>query len=224
MDPLDTLHDVARDEWADAPTTALKAARALLALTQAAWAEEGVVAAQSLRKRRADQPMLLAVTEVAMDLNPARTATALESIIFKLEDQRWSSDLAYEAARYGTLGVLSLGVGTQAVLRATTEAASPELRTSSRAIRRGLLEFAAPVALLPAETADCLLLPVIARHATRLWTTNPFARAAHAALVDGKAVLPIVHPLTELSPLSRESFRPLAFVTDIVIESTDESS
>lgn len=222
--PHEILNDIAQDEWADPVTTASKAARALLGLTGQSWAEDGVVAAQALRKRRPDQPLLLAVTEVSMDLNAARTAAALEAIIARLEDLRWSMDLAYEAARYPRLGVLSLGASTRTVLRGVTEAASPELLTSSRAIRRGLLEFITPVTLVPAETADCLLLPVIARHIGRMWTTGPFARTAHAAMANGKAVLPIIHPLAELSPLSRQAFRPAPYVTDITFEIQDPSS
>ena len=222
--PHDILNDIARDEWADPVTTATKAAQALLALTAQSWPEEGVAAAQALRKRRPDQALLLAVTEVAMDLNASRTAAALDAIITRLEDPRWSMDLAYEAARYGRLGVLSLGAGTRTVLRGVTEAASPELLTSSRAIRRGLLEFLTPVTLVAAETADCLLLPVVARHTDRLWTTAPFARIALAALANGKAVLPINHPLAELSPLSRQAFRPATYVTDIVVEGEDPTS
>lgn len=224
MKPHDILDDIAHDEWADPVTTAAKAAHALLRLTAQSWAEEGVAAAQALRKRRPDQPLLLAVTEVAMDLNAVRTAAALEALIGRLEDPRWSMDLAYEAARYPRLGVLSLGAGTRMVLRGVTEAASPELLTSSRAIRRGLLEFITPVTLVAAETADCLLLPVIARHTGRMWTTGPFARIAHAALANGKAVLPIIHPLAELSPLSRQAFRPAPYVTDIVVEPQDPTS
>ncbi|MDH5422443.1 MAG: hypothetical protein OEY55_11625, partial [Acidimicrobiia bacterium] len=68
MKPHDILNDLAREEWADPVTTAAKAANALLALTAQSWPEEGVAAAQSLRKRRPDQALLLAVTEVAMDL------------------------------------------------------------------------------------------------------------------------------------------------------------
>lgn len=218
MTPGDTLNDVARDEWADPVSAALKAARALLELTELSWADNGVAAAQALRKRRSDQALLLAVTEAAMDLNPGRAAVALQAIIGQLEDARWSMDLAYEAARFPSLGVLSLGSGTLAVLQAVTESASPELRTSSRAFRRGLLEYVAPVTLVPAETADCVLLPVVARHNQRLWTTAACGRAARAAVTDGRAVLPVAHPLSELSPLSRQAFRPAAHIIDLVIQ------
>lgn len=218
MTPGDTLNDVARDEWADPVTAAVQAARALLELTEMSWAEVGVAAAQTLRKRRSDQALLLAVTEAAMDLNPGRTAVALQEIIRRLEDPRWSMDLAYEAARFPSLGVLSLGSGTLAVVQAVTGAASPELRTSSRAFRRGLLEFVTPVTLVPAETADCVLLPVVARHNQRLWTTAACGRAARAALTDGRAVMPVAHPVCELSPLSRQVFRPAPHIIDLVIQ------
>ncbi|MBK5265809.1 MAG: hypothetical protein JJE47_00095 [Acidimicrobiia bacterium] len=218
MNPGETLNDIARDEWADPVAAATKAAKALLELTETSWAEVGVTAAQALRKRRSDQALLLAVTEAAMDLNPGRSGVALLAIIGRLEDPRWSMDLAYEAARFPSLGVLSLGSGTLAVLQAVTEAASPELRTSSRAFRRGLLEYAAPVSLVPAETADCVLLPVAARHNQRLWTTAACARAARAALTAGRAILPVAHPVSELSPLSRQVFRPAAHIIDLVIQ------
>jgi len=218
LTPVEILNDVARDEWADPVATAIKAANALLELTETSWTEVGVAAAQALRKRRSDQALLLAVTEAAMDLNPGRSARALLAIVGRLEDPRWSMDLAYEAARFPSLGVLSLGSGTLAVLQAVTEAASPELRTGSRAFRRGLLEFVAPVSLVPAETSDCVLLPVVARHNQRLWTSVTCARAARAALTAGRAILPVAHPVSELSPLSRQVFRPAANIIDLVVQ------
>ncbi len=220
MKAHERLQDVADDEWADPVDGAVAATKALLELTGPLWTSEGLPAAQDLRTRRPDNPMLLAVTEVAIESDSLRAATSLRALLDRLESRRWAMDLVYEASQYSSLGVLSLGVGTISLIEGTLNAATPELRTSSRAFRRGLLQFVAPVALKEAESAACLLLPIVARQNQRVWTTPKCAQAAQTALSNGNAVLPIGHPLTELSPLNRRAFRPASHITDMVLEAS----
>ncbi len=218
MNAHQQLQDVADDEWSDPVKGAVIATKALLELTGPLWTTDGLPAAQALRTRRPDSPMLLAVTEVAIEPDSLRAKAALGALLDRLKGRRWAMDLVYEASQYTSLGVLSLGVGTMSIIEGTLNAATPELRTSSRAFRRGLLQFVAPVSLVAPETAACLLLPVIGRQNQRIWTTPRCVKTAQAALANGNAVLPLAHPMTELSPLNRQAFRPASHIIDMVLE------
>lgn len=215
-DPLEQLADIAQDEWRRPVSGALDAVAAFLEIaTTDDWAATGVPAANDLRKRRADQALLLSVTEAALDEDRVRVRSQLEDLADGLRDQRWLLDLAYEAAQFGSLGVVSLGEATTAILRTVTETQSPDLRTDSRAIRRGLMQFVTPISLIDPAGAECVLLPIVAATDLRVWGAANHVAIAERALANGKAVLPITHPLAKLSPMSRAVYRPPTIVTDL---------
>ena len=219
MSAVEDLDDVKHDTTSDPIRMARMAVRALLTLARSDWATSGLPEAQDLRKRRTDSAVLLSITEVALEPDTNRATHGLKSMLDQLDDERWLEDLATIAATQTSLGVLSLGESTLSLLDRTLDNGRnhPELRTDSRAIRRGLLQFATPISLISAHTANCLLVPVVARQANRIWTTSKCRKAVRAAAEADTFVLPVAHPLMHLSPLSRQAFRPASTISDIQI-------
>lgn len=217
--PLELVRDAAHDEWSDPVETTRRAAEGLLALIDHDWEGTGLPAAQMLRERRPDQPLVLALTERALDPNRQRVRYGLEDALERLNDETWSSDLGLRNAHHESLGVMSLGASTLAVLEAATRLGGSQahLYTDSRAIAKGLGYLGCPIAVAPPEEAAALLAPAVARTAARFWTTARVADTALRAKAAGKQVVVIAHPLTELSPLNRSLYRPHRLLIDVAI-------
>lgn len=166
-----------------------------------------------LRARRPDQALLLAVTEEAAGPDP--TARLVE-LTDQLMDDTWVAKPAARAANHDSVGVLSLGDGTRAVLEAA-EAVSGRLSTlltDQRAVAAGLSYLSFTIVPSPAEEAPLLLLPGVAVHQGRVWTSAFAAKAAERAAGRGAEIEIVAHPLAHLSKQNRKEFRPGAGVTD----------
>ncbi len=217
--PSDRLHAAARDDWVDPTVVAGRIGEALLETADSGWAEAEVRTVEELRRRRADQPLLLAVTEPALDTDPRRVRTGIAAVLARLQDWSWAETLGDRIASFRAAGVLSLGVFTLAALEAAVAAgrALEELRTDSRAVGKGLEFLSLPVVAAAPEEADVLLIPAAAAHGPRVWTTTRAADAALRARLRDRAVVPVGHPLAELNPLNRAAYRPASYLTDIEI-------
>lgn len=187
------------------------AAEGLLELTRGNWVGEGLDATRQIRRRRLDSPLMLAVTEPALDPDPFRASLGLASVLTTLGDQSWASEIGMEISDATTIGVLSLHHESlwaleSAALLGATEAV---LITDRRAVARGLGYLRRPIKLADPAGADILLLPGLARDAATMWTFRRFAAVSWKAT--GR-VVPVIHPGAYLSPMNRKIFRPPAGV------------
>lgn len=166
-------------------------------------------AARQIRRRRPDAPLMLAVTEPALEPDAYRASQGLNSILELLGNQSWASDIGIEITDAVTIGVLSLhheslwALETAAVL-GSTEAT---IITDRRAVARGLGYLRLPIKLGPVESAEVVLLPGLARDSATMWTHRRFAAVSWKAT--GR-VVPVIHPAAWLSPINRSVFRPPA--------------
>jgi len=188
-------------------TLARLTAEGLLALTEQSWPDDGLAAAPEIRRRRPDSPLMLAVTEPALDPDAFHASQGLTAVLSWLGDQSWASDLGMDISTAGTIGVPSLHheslwILESAVLLGLTEAT---LMTSSRAVARGLGYLRLPVRLGDPAEADVMLLPGLAQDAATMWTYRRFAAASWRAT---GTLVPVIHPAAYLSPLNRFAFRP----------------
>jgi len=205
--PLELLESATRDEWSDPLSLARLAAEGLIGLTRENWVGEGMDAAQQIRRRRPDSPLMLAVTEPALEPDAYRASLGLTSVLNTLGDQSWASEIGMEISNDPTIGVLSLhheslwALETAAVLGATRAT----IITDRRAVARGLGYLRLPIKLGAVESADVVLLPGLARDAATMWTHRRFAAVSWKAT--GR-VIPVIHPAARLSPMNRAVFRP----------------
>lgn len=217
--PFDRLQNVARDAWADPVASAHTAAQAILEMLDGEWTGPEAEAVSELRRRRADSPFILAVTEAVLESQSKVGRLALMRILEQLEDRTWADDIGLRIAHRATLGVVSLGETTLAVLEAARGlgGTAAALFTDRRAIARGLTYLGMMVEVAPPEEAEAVLLPVAALIGGRMWTT---VRAADVALrsaqLEGEVVV-VSHPLASLSPRNRADFRPAPTLIDVKI-------
>lgn len=207
----------ARDEWANPLVAAYQAAAGMLEMLDSGWDGESLRAVEELRQRRADSPLLLAVTEAALDPDAGRAYRALSAFRDDLEDRAWAREIGRRIAKHRRVGVMSLGECTLAVLEAAGAAGGTvaELFTDRRAIARGL-EFLGPlVVVAPPEEADVVLIPAAAVYGSRIWTTSRAIDVVLRSGIHGTDLAVVAHPLAHLSPLNRAVFRPAALLTDV---------
>ncbi|MDH3260202.1 MAG: hypothetical protein OEM81_03740 [Acidimicrobiia bacterium] len=216
---MDRLQDVARDVWADPIVAASAAAQAILRMLDGHWNSPQAEAVRELRRRRADSPFILAVTKTVLDSEPNAGRAALLVVMEQLDDRTWADEIGSRIAHHGTLGVVSLGETTLAVLEAARDlgGASAALFTDQRAIARGLTYLGMMVEVAPPEEAEAVLLPVAALMGSRMWTTVRAADVAlRTSLLEGEVVV-VSHPLASLSARNRADFRPAPTLIDVKI-------
>ena len=217
--PLERLQAVARDAWADPIQSAHTAARAILEMFGGGWTGSHEEAVADLRRRRSDSPFLLAVTEAALDRDHQDAQRSLRRILEQLDDHTWADEIGLRIAHRQTLGVVSLGATTLAVLEAARGLGGTKatLFTDRRAIARGLTYLGMMVEVAPPEEADTVLLPVAALIGSRMWTTPRVADVALRTTLRRGDVVIVSHPLASLSQHNRADFRPAATLIDVRI-------
>lgn len=217
--PLERLQEATRDVWTDPIASAIAAGRAILEMLDGPWTDTEVGAVADLRRRRADSPLLLAVTEAVLDAESGHQRAALHHILSHLEDPSWADEIGLRVAHHPSLGVVSLGETTLAVLEAARGlgGTSAALFTDRRAIARGLTYLGLMVEVAPPDEASAVLIPASALMGTRMWTT---VRAAdlvlRTSLREGEVVV-VAHPLAWLSARNRADFRPASTLIDVTI-------
>lgn len=217
--PTERLQHAARDVWVDPTDTARRVGEALGDLLAEGWDGDGIRMVEELRRRRADHPLVLAVTEPALEANPVRAKRGIDAILARLDDWTWTLGLGTHIAKFQTVGVLSLGLPTLAVLEAAVAEGRDleELHTDSRAVAKGLEFLFVSVIHAAPEEADALVVPGVARFGSRLWTSARAADAALRARLRHRAVVPITHPLAVLTPRNRAAYRPASYLVDTEI-------
>ncbi|MFZ0493585.1 MAG: hypothetical protein WAM81_10375 [Acidimicrobiia bacterium] len=211
---MDVLADAFRTEWADPLASAAAVVSALRSLTNSNWA--GALArVQRFRHERADSALLLAVTDPAVDPDIGRVLSGLETVDRALHDTRWIRVLASLLMDRQSIGVPSLGDSTLAVLELAVTEQEHDLVTDTVAVARGLGYLDSSVLLGPPEASDVVLVPAAAGFGDRIWTTARIAGIAERAIARSTPVLPVLHPLNVLSPLSRRVYRPASMLIDV---------
>jgi hypothetical protein len=217
-DPIDALNGALRDEWADPLGAATTILHAIRSLAEGEWSD-GLTYVRRLRTRRADSPIVLAVTEPALDPDARKVAEGLDDVERILTDTKWTQELALRLIDHGSLGVVSLGDATLSVLEmvAFGTAQDTELFVDRAAVARGLGYLHLPIVIAPPEESDAVLVPAVAKFRSRIWTT---ARSADVALRAGARsvrVVPVLHPIRVLSPLGRRAYRPASILVDVEV-------
>ncbi len=192
-------------------------ARSLLRHTSRDWSEGGLAMVSELRSEQRSSPLVLSVTEAALTDDAHTAEMSLRDVLARLDDYSWAAKVASDVSEAASLGVVSLGHETLAVLEAISLlAAEPvQLVAPTRAIARGLGYLRQPILLGPASHAETLLLPGLAFDPITIWTHRRWAVAAWAATEGERHIQPVLHPLRSLSPINRRAFRPPAGIVAI---------
>jgi hypothetical protein len=120
-----------------------------------------------------------------------------------------------------SIGVVSAGPLTTDVLdrlfRVADELAP--VITDRASIARGLAEFGIHPVLEDPAAADRLLVPAVAIHGSRVWSSRPILDAANRATTgDPTAVVVHARPLAHLDDAARRAFRPRPWVDEAADE------
>lgn len=195
---------------------AVAAAEILQEMTVSDWETSGLAAATQLRTLRSDSPLILAVTQAALDPSADHCASALSVMVSQLNDPAWLVDLCLGMGDVSSFGVLSLGENTMRIIETYVDATGrePELYAGKRSVARGLGNLDLPVFVGDPAQAGMLLAPINARHDRRVWSTPALLEVVRGA---GNQVRTTEHPLANLSPLNRLSYRPNLELIDAVL-------
>lgn len=200
-----------RDAWTNPVDFARTAADCLLSLTeQGDWSRLETV--RQLRDQRTDAPLLLAVTERALDPESTRAAHGLRRVLASIDDPSWITRLVDRLVDFNRIGVLSLEPNTLAVLETLAQLAinPPELVVDRSMVGRGLGYLRLPLHKGKPEHTQAMLLPVLAADRGRSWVYRAWAERAGRAQQLGCQVVEVLHPAAVLSPLNRSVFHPPA--------------
>jgi hypothetical protein len=211
---MDVLADAFRNEWADPLASAVAVVAAIRSLAYSDW-PTALPLIQRFRTERADSPLLLAVTDPAVDPDIGRVLSGLETVEHAVGDTRWIQILASRLLGRQSVGVVSLGNTTLSVLELAVTEEDHDLVTDMVAIARGLGYLDSNVLVGPPEGSDAVLIPAAARFGDRIWTTSRIAGITERALAGSALVLPVLHPLNVLSPLARRAYRPAPTLIDV---------
>lgn len=213
MSGLDELMELSHPRLSDRIDVACRAAELLLGLTKRRWEVDGLEAVTALRIRRSDSPLILSVTEAALDPDPDRSAQGLNAALAKLKDSSWLVDTALGMSHAGSFGILSLGETTIDILRTYLDVTGtePELYVEKRSVARGLGNLGLPIFVGNPAPADVLLVPAHARHNRRIWTTPSIVKTVEGA---AREIRTTEHPMAHLSPLNRLTYRPVIELID----------
>jgi hypothetical protein len=217
--PIERLQEATRDEWADPVASAHRTAGAILELLDGDCNDAGADAISDVRRRRADSPFILAITEAALATDAETRRRVLLQIMERLDDRTWADEIGLQIAHHETVGVVSLGEATLAVLEAARGlgGTSAVLFTDRRAIARGLTYLGLMIEVAPPDEAAAVLIPAAAITTSRMWTTVRAADVALRAALHHAAVVVVAHPLVNLSPSNRADFRPASPLIDVKI-------
>ena len=210
--PLEAIG--AEDQWLDPIEQAKAVTAELVELTAGAWRQEGLRSLHHLRAKRADSPLVLAVTEAALTADPREARQNLAAFSEMLGATDWARDIALGLRPYGRLAITSLGEATLMVLDECVRIGVPaeSIVVSRSYLGRGIGYLRVPVVSGPPTEADALLAAGVAGDGTTMWTTTEIATDMVRVRLGSGAVVPIIHPLAELSPLNRDAYRPADYL------------
>lgn len=168
-----------------------------------------------LQVRRPDDPILATITERVDRLNDALLAAGLALLEAAFHDPTHARAVAGICRDAETLGVVSHGPRTLGVVEQLEPGEPPILITDRSSVARVLEGMGALVNRGDPASADRLLIPALAVHRHRIWSSGPIlALAARALAVDPTGVVVHAHPFAHLSDATRTRFRPPGWCTD----------
>ena len=166
---------------------------------------------------------LLEVSEARSDTGPALWLAEsvvvrnrnLDEVSQEIRDTSWIDHVALRLVEAETIGVISMGRSTRAVIESTAgmRAEVPLVRVPSSALARGLDDLGAITEVGDPATATLCLIPVAAWSGQALWTTE---RGVECLAATGASPVPLLDPIAELTAWSAPRYRPpawLRFVT-----------
>lgn len=176
--------------------------------------------ADTLLARFASDPEIVTAC-TAVQGDDETVANRLGHLLALADDVRVPIAAADHLASADSIGVLSHGPLTIEVLAAVlqrTDALLP-LVTDRPSVARGLVGLGAHPILDDPATADRLLLPAVAVHEHRVWSSAAILEmAARATQLDPTAVVVHARPLAHLDERARAAFRPEAWVDEAADE------
>lgn len=196
------------DNWTDPIAAADAAATSLLRRLDE---EHQLPPALAALRRRNNEALILVLADEATGDN---ARAKIEQFRESLRDWSWLHRMAVEHAGASHLGIVSLGLLTRRFLEAVADVSTavPEVRTHSRAVARGIGYLGLPTSLGEPAEAGTLLVPAVARHGDRVWTTP---RAAHSMRARPQNIVVLCHPAAALSARTRVAYRPDPIVMDV---------
>ncbi len=176
--------------------------------------------ADDLLERNASDPELVTAC-TAVHGEDETIVNRLGHLLALDDDVRVPLAAADHLASADSIGVLSHGPLTIEVLTAVLQRTDEllPLVTDRPSVARGLVGLGAHPILDDPATADRLLLPAVAIHEHRVWSSAAILEmAARATRLDPTAVVVHARPLAHLDDRARAAFRPEAWVDEAADE------
>ena len=124
------------------------------------------------------------------------------------EDDTWIDNFATRLNQSPSVGILSMGRTTTAVLSAAEMLGYLPAQgfATNRAVGRALEFLSMPIVGHPPQEAAVLLFPAVAAGGSTVYGSSAHVEIARSAQSNGAAVLPILHPLARLEPPLTDRF------------------
>ncbi len=198
--PLQLLETAEAAAEADTVSVALAVLEALTAS-----GSEAMAVSQAIDAGFRSSPPLLAVGRAA-----AAGPDAVSLLRQAALDDDWIEGLAERLGRFPSVGILSMGAGTTAVLsRADALGRLPAQGfVASRAVARGLAFLDLTLRLHPPEEATVMLVPTVGGVGATVFIPGGHAERLIAAKEHGATVIPVVHPLARMDVELAGRFEP----------------
>lgn len=168
-----------------------------------------------LRILRADDPVLVTIVERVQSFDDDLLAAGLALLEASFHDASHTRAVADMLSGAETIGVVSHGPRTVDVIEQFRTGEPPVIITDRHSVARVLEGVGALVNVGDPAHAERLLIPALAVHRRRVWSSGPILATASRALeVDPTAVVVHAHPFAYLTDEGRTRFRPPGWCTD----------
>jgi hypothetical protein len=160
---------------------------------------------EEVAEARPDTPAALWLAERMIDV-------PFELIEATVADDRWTDGIALGLVGTERVGVVSMGPSTRAVLDVLVDvsAESFTIVAKSAVVVRGLEDLGVDTVGGDPAGADVCLIPIAAHCPDRMWTSA----SGSDALDRSSRPLVLADPITELSDVSVERFRPAEWLVE----------
>ena len=143
----------------------------------------------------------------ALTISGSRTVEQLRQ---EAGDDSWIEAIASGLGRFPSVGILSMGRGTTAVL--TTADAMGRLPAqgyvAKRAVSQAIAHLGFAVLIHPPEQATSVLLPCVAGAGTNYFAAEPHVESAGVGQLNGAIVIPVIHALACMTPSETTIYSP----------------
>ncbi len=158
---------------------------------------------------RSDHSWSAPLLRFATALN-AQHSDTLQRLRVELEASEWIEETATSLGRFTSVGVLSMGRGTTAVLSQADQLGRLPAQgfVSKRGVGQALSFLDLQLIIHPPEQATVLLLPGVCAIGTEIYGTSAHIETANQALLNGAVVIAVVHPVAKLDPTIAAGYTP----------------